>query len=70
MVLLAGGLVVYKMSDKSDEPEVIEEKITQPAIEKKHAAPILQNAPPPPPSEKLGTHVPSRHCMRGEGRLR
>jgi hypothetical protein len=51
MLLLAGGLVVYKVSRGGQEPEVIEELVKAPAAV---AAPaqVLDEAPPPPPSEE------------------
>ena len=50
MLLLAGGLVTYKLTSSPDEPEVVEEKA--PPKPAPAPAPVLDNAPPPPPSEE------------------
>lgn len=51
MLLVAGGLVFWKMKSGEPEPEVEEIKTPAPA-KTAEAAPVLDNAPPPPPTEE------------------
>lgn len=50
MLLLAGGLVAYKLTSSGAKPEQVEERAV--AAPQPAAAPLLDNAPPPPPSEE------------------
>jgi hypothetical protein len=50
MLLLASGLVVWKLNSKEKEPEVITEKASEETP--KEEAVVFDNAPPPPPEEE------------------
>jgi len=52
MLLLAGGLVTYKVTSSDQEPEVVEEKVSAAPAPQAAPAQVLNEAPPPPPTDE------------------
>lgn len=56
MLLLAAGLVIFKLKSPAKEAEVVEERAAPKNVEP--PAPVLDNAPPPPPAEEELAEAP------------